>query len=371
MESRRRKSYFASFVRWWWLILLIILATEAAVIYTLNTLPPSFKTSVKLQVIAPGPREVSLFGDVRAQAFRDEVFLVQNNFIEIIKSDAIAQRATEQLGLSIPAEDIPRNLTVSPVPNTDFVYVYLEWPDPEQGPLILSAQVRLAQEYFAKARARPASNARQFISQQLVGAKDDLERADAAFAKFKAEHRIVDIDQEIKSLQEVLTSLRLERERARSRGEQAAAATLDQALNERFKQMSDLITTSFEYRKLEAAVGRADDTYRFLQGKESEAILKENESLSVDFIQVLEDARTPALPVPPRTREIAILGAVAALLIGSLLALVFDLEVPSSRNDEATIRDGIKQGVVSGRAGTAQVLPGVTPPPPAQSQTKG
>ncbi len=343
MEFRPRVNYLAPFIKWWWLILLTLIAAEAAVLYTLYTLPPAYKTSVKLQVVAPGPREVPLFGETRPSVVRDEVFLVQNNFIEIIKSDAIAQRAASELGLSVSSLEIPKKLTISPVPNTDFLYVYLEWRNPDIAPKILAAEVRLSQEYFARSRAKPASNARQFISQQLVMAKSEMDLAEKNFDKFKVDHRIASVEQEMKSLQDVITSLRLERDRALARGEGPVSASLDRSLTERLRQMAELIATGSEYNNLEATVKRAEGTYEFLLEKEGEAVLKENESLSVEFIQILEEPRAPATLVPPRTREIAILGGLGGLVLGSLFALALGVKATSK---EDAVVEGIKKGAV-------------------------
>jgi len=369
VEPKLRTSYLAPLLRWWWVVLLVVLAAEIAVLYTLITLAPSYKSSVKLQIVAPGPRQVSLFGDQQSQVLRDQIFLVQNNFIEIIKSDAIAQKTVDEVGTFASSQDILDKLTVSPIPNTDFVYIYLTWPDPVEGPQIVSTQVRVAQEYFARSAARPASSSRQFISQQLAGAKQQLDQADTAFAKFKSERRIADMDQEIKSLQDLITTLRLDRERAVAAGQAPAAAALDKSLNDRYRQMSDLISTSFDYSNLQATVRRAQETYDLLKQKESEAILKENESLNVDFIQVLEDARTPAMPVPPRTREIAVLGAFAGLLLGSLLALMLDMRGARARLNEQAFVEGLTERPVDARAAAPSSSTGS--PAPAQSQFPG
>ncbi|MDP2727684.1 MAG: hypothetical protein Q8P59_09085, partial [Dehalococcoidia bacterium] len=133
-------------------------------------------------------------------------------------------------------------------------------------------------------------------------------------------HRMASMEQEIRSLQDVTTSLRLERDKVLARAEPLVAAALDRSLAERSRQMGDLIATSFEYNNLEGAVKRAEATYNFLLEKENEAMLKENESLYVDFIQLLEGARSPASLVPVRIREIAALGGLGGLLLGSLLA---------------------------------------------------
>ncbi|MDP2728434.1 MAG: hypothetical protein Q8P59_12950, partial [Dehalococcoidia bacterium] len=299
-----------------------------------------------LQILAPGPQDIALFGQTRTQVNRDEIFFVQNNFVEIMKSDSIAQRVVKELGLPVIPSAVSENLTVSPVPNTDVVYVYLTWPDPEIAPRILAAQVLFAQEYFAKARAKPVSSARQFISQQLILAKKQVDQANNAFGKFQIDHRMSSIEQEIRSFQDTITALRLDRDQVLARGEVLVAGALDLALANRSRQMGDLIATSAEYKDLEAAVTRAEASYSFLLEKENEAILKENEALNVDFIQLLEAARSPAILVPARTREIEALGVVGGLMLGALLALALGPRKVRLFSREDAMAEGIKRGAL-------------------------
>jgi uncharacterized protein involved in exopolysaccharide biosynthesis len=363
---------FRLLARWWWLILLTVIAAEGAALYTIYTSPPSYRTSVKLQIVASGPREVPLFGQIRTQVTRDEIFYVGKNFIEILKSDAIAQRVVEELGLRVRSSEILKKMTVSPIANTDFVYVFLDWPDPEEGPLILAAQVRAAQKYFALARAKPASSTRRFISQQLVAVRQELEQAKAKFGKFKSDHGIASMDREIRSLESVVTSLRLEKDRALANGELGVAAAFDRALAQRSSQLTNLIGIGFEYYNLEAAVKRAEADYNFLLEKESEAMLKENESLSVEFIQLLEDARAPATLVPLRIKEIAALAGVGGLLLGSLLALALGSKgTVRSNSKEAVMLEGMQRGTVDISIGTKRFPedPSVSSPVPSQHRS--
>ncbi|MDO8688773.1 MAG: Wzz/FepE/Etk N-terminal domain-containing protein [Dehalococcoidia bacterium] len=346
MDSRPRLGYLAPLIQWWWVVLLTVIAAEGAVLYTLHTMPPSYQTMEKLQIVAPGPQDVALFGQTRTQVNRDEILFVQNNFTEIIKSDTIAQRVVKDMGIPVHPSDITENLKVVPVPSTDVVYVYLNWPDPEIAPRVLAAQVLFAQEYFAKARAKQASGARQFITQQLMLAKTQLDQANNAFVKFKIDHRIAYMDQEIRSLQDSSSALSLERDKVLARGEALVAGAMDLTLAKRSSQMRDLIATSAEYNDLDAAVKRADDSYNFLLGKENEAILKENEALNVDFIQLLEDARSPAVLVPARTREIAALGAVGGVMLGALLALALGPKKERLFSKEEAMAEGINRGAL-------------------------
>jgi uncharacterized protein involved in exopolysaccharide biosynthesis len=112
------------------------------------------------------------------------------------------------------------------------------------------------------------------------------------------------------------------------RGDLAAQAALESGYERSIAQaeteLTSLIGLSEDAARLSNAVVQAQNTRDFLFSKSLEAQLKQRQSLSVGLLKVIEPARRPDQPLPSRTLQIAIIGGVLSLVLGAVLALVFE-----------------------------------------------
>ncbi len=80
---------------------------------------------------------------------------------------------------------------------------------------------------------------------------------------------------------------------------------------------------SAEYEVLKDTVGRIEATYANLLGKETEAIIKEDQVRSAKFVQVIP-AGVPSRPLPRLDVKILLLGGVVSLALGIMLAFALE-----------------------------------------------
>jgi uncharacterized protein involved in exopolysaccharide biosynthesis len=89
-------------------------------------------------------------------------------------------------------------------------------------------------------------------------------------------------------------------------------------------ELQNLLQLSAEYATLRGAVQRSKALYDLLLDKQTEAELKENEARNAHFVHIVEPASKPRHPDSPFNVKILIVGAVASLIVGVLLALVLE-----------------------------------------------
>jgi len=107
-------------------------------------------------------------------------------------------------------------------------------------------------------------------------------------------------------------------------GHQAAIQNYDRILNEREQQIIFLLGLQDQYADLVSAVHNAQGSYDFLVDKTNEARLKMAQG-SEGYLEVVTPARQPNAPIPHNTFQLILVGALASLLLGLLLAFLLEM----------------------------------------------
>ena len=85
-----------------WLIGLLIGATVGTILVLSYTAKPVFGESVLFQGIAPPPEEVTLYSEFRSPSSREVIGYTTSNFIEIVRSEAVAWKTPPNSPTSSP-----------------------------------------------------------------------------------------------------------------------------------------------------------------------------------------------------------------------------------------------------------------------------
>lgn len=367
-----------------WLTILLLLVTVGVILSMSYTAQPVYRATVRLQVLATDRADVSLFTQYRAVSTVNDIQQAQNDFVRALKSGFVAWKTIADLNLEIGALDLLAGLSTTI--EGDFIIVTVESDDPGRAEAIAMTEVNNALEYFRDVRATPSRVLGEFVSEQLAVETQSMLAAEKALLEFKQQYSIDSIEQETRSLQDLIRALKLERDHAlieRDRAEvfaevyraeqkkaNEAAAELapgepgeeeiapytrkfyidlarqheaaaisyeakhdgygrsieiyDGMISERTADLRGLLELYSEYNALGRELARATSNNSFLWDKENEARLKQIQAERLGYIQVTEPARKPDAPVPSKTLQLAAVGGVVSILVGFVLSFLLE-----------------------------------------------
>lgn len=320
-----------------WLVGAIALVTATVLGLRLGASDSTHRAEVKLQLTAPEQEEVVLYDRYRSVSVRDELAVARNNFIEVLRSRAVRARTASELGLE--KGDFAYGLDVTPLRDSDFVYVSVEARTPELAQDIAAAHVAAAIEYYGEVRAKPAVAARDFIAEQLDVAAAKVSSAEEALNALKQEHGIASLDGAISANQSLLQGLTLERSKlvAQGAGPNSVGA-MDGLIESLRLERERLIAIAPRYAALEKEVAAARAQYDFLQKKYSEASLKVNSVQLANFIQVVEPPLASAGRSAGWAALLFTLGLAGSIGLGMAAALLLEhLAGASARRLDAAV----------------------------------
>lgn len=369
-----------------WLIGLLFLVTVGVILAITYTAKPRYRATVRLQVMATDPSDVALFSSTRSANTVDQILQAQNDFIRAMESGFVAWQTIADLNLDVGASELLAGL--SNAIEGDFIVVTVESDDPGRAEGIATNQVNNALAYYRDVRANPSRVFKDFVTALLEEQKESVVAAEEAFLALKREHNLDSLKQETQALQDLIRDLELQREQAvidRERASVAAEAyakeqeaaqaraeelaqevdeetgemispstfqyyldlarrheatvlqyrvtrdglarsveLYDEQIEQRSKELDDLLGLSSEYTALENNLTRARATYGFLWDKQNEAGLKQQQAEQLGYIQVTEPARKPDEPVPSRMIQLVAVGGIVSILVGFLLSFVIE-----------------------------------------------
>jgi uncharacterized protein involved in exopolysaccharide biosynthesis len=314
-----------------WLVGLLMVVTVGTIFGFFFTAKPTYSASVQFLVTAPPTSDVSLYSGFRTPSAREEIVYTSANFVEVLRSGTVAWKTVEEQGISMRGGELLKRMQIENLASSEFIRLTVTADTAEEAQLLVNGLIENALRHYGELRAKPTTNSLNFISTQLENAQQDLETAEQRLLQFQTEHHMGDLESEINSLQALIRSLRLQRDQAEAEsnlpGEQAEkniVAAYDEIIAERERELQTLLLLNAEYTTLKGQVGRAQSLYNLLLDKQTEAKLKENEVRNADFIQVMEPAQLPRRPNSPFNVKIIIVGTVASLIMGVLLAFVLE-----------------------------------------------
>ncbi|MDW8319414.1 MAG: Wzz/FepE/Etk N-terminal domain-containing protein [Anaerolineae bacterium] len=199
-------SLAAALLRRWWLIALLAVAAAVAALVFGSRIPPSYRTSTRLQVNVLDTQEVTLFTRLATTSVNDQVGILVSDFVDIVRSPTVAWRTIGDLGLPGDARELLSRLDVS----IQGVYVTVAYADatPEQAQQVLTRHVENAIAHYQALQVRPSREAGQFLRSELDRQQRQVAAAQAALAQFQLQHGLADLTREMAALQDELRALR-------------------------------------------------------------------------------------------------------------------------------------------------------------------
>lgn len=118
---------------------------------------------------------------------------------------------------------------------------------------------------------------------------------------------------------------------ATAEGHRTAQRQYEQIIARRTAELSTLIGLSAEYDTLQSKLNQAQEKVSFLASKANEAQMKRSQALSAGYLQIIRPAQTPGSPIPANTWQLAGVGAVVSLIVGTILAFLLEILTGSRR----------------------------------------
>jgi len=307
-----------------WLILLLTAVTVGVVITVSYLSAPVYRASTLFQVTAPLPAEVPIFREFRQSSSRDELNYTRNNFVQVLQSDYVIRQVIDELDLDVdPDEFLVEHILIEADKGSDFAKLTATAESPQLAAAIANTMLEGASHYFGQMSAGFLTTNRKFIQEQLQATKGELDEAKAALVQFQIENRFGSFDTLLSKQQSLLLDLKLNRDTALAKGEQATVFVYETIIAERERELQDLLALTLEHDILVSEVKRLEETYWGLLDRETEAKLKENEILSAKFVQIIP-AREPLKPLARFNTTIIIVAGVMGFVTGIIIAFLLE-----------------------------------------------
>ncbi len=276
------QGYFNFVRRWLWLIVLSTISAGAITYWISSQQPLTYEASTRL-IIGPGIEGLK----PDEKDFQTGGRLMQT-YAELATTRTVLQTVIDNLGIELAPLEVEKLLTVRPTTETQFLTIIVEDSDPARATDIANA---LAEELV---RLSPTGDSESGAAVVRAQMRDQTSQIEANIAKIQA--GIEELELELQATSEI------ERQRVLT----------DQIRLERERMSTAHATLALLYDSLQQAV--------------------------TNQVQIVEAAIT-AEPQPSQTQLSVLMGAVAGLIIGVVIALTFefldDFTVQSSEHIES------------------------------------
>ncbi|MBE9513738.1 MAG: hypothetical protein IMY83_01715, partial [Chloroflexi bacterium] len=287
MSIQELLDYVAILRKRWWLILLLVISTVGTILVISRSQKPLYEASLKFLFTTPPISEVSVYNEFRQVSVGQEIPAAKANFIEMLTSKVVIWDAIETLGADLTGDEVLARLTVEQSPVSGFVELSLQCEDPQLAADMTNALMDTALRYYGELRAKPTTMSRIFISEQLSLSREGWEKAEEKITQFQIEHNIGDLETEIDRQQSLIQSLTLVHDTDSAEGNMEAVARYETIMAQRKQELQNLLALRPRYTTLKTASDQVRGTHELLLARQTQAELKENEIMSVGFINVL------------------------------------------------------------------------------------
>jgi len=360
-----------------WVVLLLFAATMIIILARAWSTPLAYSASMLLQVMPLESEEVPLFTRTTGTtSTSSDVILFQ--FETAVRSQGVALRTIADTGVSVSPAALLERVDFQREPGGDLASVIVTADSPQDAERVVQAHVKNALAELRSGRTRALITTGKFLHSELDNAEAELQTARDELRRFKLTNSVDSLEKEILAAQDANRNLRsaqesadmeaqrltamateLERQSAAAQAKAAAAppesdeaaswlrlardlyqtainrrveaagqksmqASYYTTLSEHENRLALLITLTEEYEHLQDVVREKETTRDFLAGKAREADLKERQSQTVGYLEIVGEPHTASAPLTAYTLRIALLGGALSLVAG--IVLVFVLE---------------------------------------------
>lgn len=359
-ERIRERLWWAAgsvYRRRWWIIALVVLTTAAAVAITLS-IPNRYSAETRVLLPDSGGQFGGLLESIApgAAAILGKSSGGYTRYLAILQSRTMLETVVDRFDLDedpkIVEERNPRAAAVRRLGerttheisiDSDYLAVHVLDESPDRAAQIANFYVEELNRRNIELTSGSAAEHRQFLERRLREAEAAMDSALSEMQAFQERNGVVEIESQASAL---MTSL------AEAQGAVAEAEAEYQALQSQFGEDNPAVSAaraalesarsqvrglsggreafmpvplrrlpavSREYAVLMAEVKTQEEILRVLRPFYEQAVLSERED--ADAVQVLDPAVPPLRKAEPRRSLIVLSAAVAAGLLGALLAL--------------------------------------------------
>jgi|GEM_PF-1468371 len=323
MNVQELLTYFEIIRKRLWVIGVVVGVTVGAIALSGFLARPQYRSTAQFQVTAPLPNEVSLVNEYRVGTSRDELTFTRNNFLAVLQSEYVAGEVISKLGLNMDPADLVESLIVEIDTASDFVSLRIVADDPQQAADIANTLLETASNYFATLSAGSFTANKEVIEQQLEDRRIEWQTAKDALVKFQVENKIGSFNGILDLPERLLVNAQSARDEALATGRTDVAAKYDLIIARHEATLQKRVQLNAEYEVLQAEVNRIGETYKVLLAKQAEVELKEQEILSARFIRIIP-AQAPQSPLSNLDVRLLLIGALASLVVGIVLAFILE-----------------------------------------------
>lgn len=278
--------------RMWFILLLMVVSAGAATYYGYQE-EPQYRATTTLFI---NPTEASPVLPLPYYQTREPVESLANTYIELLETYSFAQMVDERLDVSVSEQEILDALSAEYVSDTQFFRVSATHPDPETAEAIATAAARtLVAEETARREAQRTDPVEELERQNLVELQSNLQ-AELDYY----DTQIEEIQQQIDQLQNEPPP-----------DTEAARLQREQTISELRADLTGLRSSRV-------------DIFRSLTDAQIALAGIENRSTRIETAAIVDPARRPTTPLSRHIPERALIGALAALILGIGLSFLME-----------------------------------------------
>jgi succinoglycan biosynthesis transport protein ExoP len=191
--------------RKWMIIAIFMAAVIAAGVFSQLVTPIYEATTTVMIQDQSGAGQFAIF-----EAFGGAGKNVNQNYIEVLKSRTLAERAMEKLGYDrevVSLAEFRNSISVQLVTGTDAIRIKVQHTDPQVATDRANAIVAAFMELNQEVNSEEARSARVFIEDQIKAVEKDLEKAEDVLREYKEKEKVFAPSDEAKTVLSRLNEL--------------------------------------------------------------------------------------------------------------------------------------------------------------------
>ncbi len=326
------------------IILLTFISVLSGTIAYTNSLPPVYEASSSVKISqnqarsALGLDQSYFYGSPNAMAMYESSITNQPVMERVVLRLGLLNAKSKKADLVEKAEEIRGTIEAHGSPDTEILTVTVHHSDPDLCASIANTTAEVFSEVDLLEKTRQARQLRQFVEKQLTFFEENLRSTETKIQEFRESGRAFGI---AIGMENRLSQLENERAQLLKQftEKHPDIGKLDAMIEDAKKNIRGLPSNELELARLQRDLEINDRAYRTMKDKYENARLSEAETVS--DVVVVEQASVPEVPIAPKKNLNKMMGALAGILLGVILAFAIeslDTSIGTIEDVERTIR---------------------------------
>lgn len=298
----------------------------AGSIFYLERQTPIFQTASQIKLERPNAVTGQIFRGF--QSYHENPMETESRVIE---SRAIAEVVANNMDPSLAGTDLAAyeslvsevqgSITAEPVLDTNLINITVKGPRPQRTALIANLAAQAYIEFNLREKNKQARKVRQFVEDQLLETELHLRMTEEAIRKNKEYGDSAKRAQILESRRSGLMST-LDDLSSKLTDRHPDIIRLRAQISQVLAELKELPSAELEMERLMREKAVNEGTYRTLRQRLEEARIAEAEKIA--DAAIIETAGVPGRPIYPKKRMGVMIGGLLGLIVGCVLAFVFE-----------------------------------------------